>query len=45
MREARTLEYLHHPNLIWYREVYKTKKGKLCLVMDHADGGDLWAKI
>jgi len=22
-------------------EIYKTKKGKLCIVMDYADGGDL----
>lgn len=24
-----------------FREVYKTKKGHLCIVMDFADGGDL----
>ena len=28
-----------------FREVYKTKKGKLCIVMDFADGGDLQSKI
>jgi NIMA (never in mitosis gene a)-related kinase len=32
---------LKHPNIINFREVYKTKKGKLCIVMDYADGGDL----
>ena len=26
-------------------EVYKTKKGQLCIVMDYADGGDLQGQI
>jgi NIMA (never in mitosis gene a)-related kinase len=26
-------------------ETYKTKKGKLCIVMDYADGGDIGQKI
>jgi len=29
---------LKHPNIINFREVYKTVKGKLCIVMDYADG-------
>ena len=37
-KEARILEALRHPNIIRFREVYKTKKGKLCIVMDYADG-------
>lgn len=41
LREAKILEVLDHPNIIKFREVYKTKKGKLCIVMDYADGGDL----
>jgi len=41
LMEAKILEKLHHPNIIKFREVYKTKKGKLCIVMDFADGGDL----
>lgn len=32
---------LNHPNIIRFKEVYKTKKGQLCIVMDYADGGDL----
>lgn len=44
-REAKVLEQLDHPNIIRFREVYKTKKNKLCIVMDYADGGDLAAKI
>lgn len=39
--EAKVLEVLNHPNIVHFREVYKTKKGKLCIVMDYADGGDL----
>ena len=32
---------LNHPNIVRFRESYKTKKGHLCIVMDYADGGDL----
>ena len=45
LREAKILEVLNHPNIVRFREVYKTKKGKLCIVMDYADGGDLQGKI
>ncbi len=41
LKEAKILEAFNHPNIIRFREVYKTKKGKLCIVMDYADGGDL----
>jgi len=41
LREAKILEVLQHPNIVRFREVYKTKKGKLCIVMDFANGGDL----
>lgn len=37
-KEAKILEALKHPNIIRFREVYKTKKQKLCIVMDYADG-------
>lgn len=36
---------LNHPNIIRFKEVYKTKKGQLCIVMDYADGGDLSGKL
>lgn len=39
------MEVLNHPNIIRFKEVYKTKKGQLCIVMDYADGGDLSAKL
>jgi len=38
LREAKITESLKHPNIIKLREVYKTKKGSLCLVMDYAEG-------
>jgi NIMA (never in mitosis gene a)-related kinase len=40
-REAKILEVLNHPNIIRFKEVYKTKKGQLCIVMDFADGSIL----
>lgn len=32
------MEALSHPNIVKFIEVFKTKKGKLCIVMDFADG-------
>lgn len=37
-KEAQILAALRHPNIIRFREVYRTKQGKLCIVMDYADG-------
>ena len=45
IKEAKILEALKHPNIIKFKEVYKTKRGKLCIVMDYADDGDLQKKI
>ena len=45
IKEAKILEVLNHPNIIRFKEVYKTKKGQLCIVMDYADGGDLQTLI
>lgn len=41
LREAKILELLNHPNIIKFHEVYKTRRGKLCIVMEYADAGDL----
>ena len=38
IKEAKILEALKHPNIVRFKEVYKTRKGKLCIVMDYADG-------
>ena len=45
LKEAKILEALKHPNIIRFREVYKTRKGKLCIVMDYADGKTLLKEI
>jgi len=39
------MERLKHPNIIGFREVYTTLKGRMCIVMAFADGGDLQQKI
>ena len=44
-KEGKILESLNHVNIIGFREVYKTKRGKIWIVMDYADGGDLSDKI
>ena len=45
LQEARIIEHLEHPNVVKFIETFKTKKGKLCIVMDYADGGDIAHKI
>lgn len=45
LKEAQILQIFNHPNIVRFRESYKTKKGHLCIVMDYADGGDLAKKI
>ena len=45
LKEAKILEILNHPNIIRFREVYRTKVGKLNIVMDYADGEDLYQAI
>jgi NIMA (never in mitosis gene a)-related kinase len=41
IKEARILKQLSHPNIIKFRDAYTSRRGKLCIVMDYADGGDL----
>ena len=45
VQEAKILEALNHPNIVKFIEVFKTKNGKLCIVMDYCDGGDLQNRI
>lgn len=41
LTEAKVMEKLNHPNIVTFHDVYKTKKKKLCIVMEYADAGDL----
>lgn len=41
IKEAKILQALNHPNIIWFIEVYKTKKNRMHIVMEYADGGDI----
>jgi NIMA (never in mitosis gene a)-related kinase len=44
LKESKILEALSHPNIVKFKEVYKTKKGKLCIVMEYADGKQSFLK-
>jgi serine/threonine protein kinase len=44
LKESKILEALNHPNIVKFREVYKTKKGRLCIVMEYADGIYIYLK-
>ncbi|KAA6362949.1 MAG: putative protein kinase domain protein [Streblomastix strix] len=44
INEIRVLSKLQHPNIVSYRESF-VEKGLLCIVMDYADGGDLFQRI
>jgi NIMA (never in mitosis gene a)-related kinase len=43
--EAKVMAAFDHPNIIKFKEVYTTTNGKLNIVMNYADGGDLQSKI
>lgn len=45
LKEAKILKALEHPNIVRCYDCYTTKNGKLCIVMEYADGGDLGAKL
>mmetsp|Transcript_30088 Transcript_30088/g.84780 ORF Transcript_30088/g.84780 Transcript_30088/m.84780 type:complete len:495 (+) Transcript_30088:118-1602(+) len=45
IKEASILKKMAHPNIIQYQEVFMTRKGRLCIVMEYADGGDIRAAI
>jgi len=44
LNEVHVLKEMRHPYIIAYRESFMNKKC-LCIVMDYADGGDLYTKI
>lgn len=39
------LKALNHPNIVRFIEVYKTKDGMLCIIMEYADGKHLLAHL
>lgn len=41
VKEAMLLKRMDHPNIVRFQEVFMTRKGRLCIVMDYADGGDV----
>jgi NIMA (never in mitosis gene a)-related kinase len=43
--EAKIMSAFDHPNIIRFRDIYATNTGKLNIVMDYADGGDLADRI
>ena len=45
LREAKILEILTHSFIVGYRDVFKTKGGKLCIIMDYCEKGDLDKEI
>lgn len=45
LKEAKILEMLKHPNIVAFREVYRTTRMKLNIVMEYAGGGDLSHRV
>lgn len=45
VKEAMLLKRMNHPNIVRFQEVFMTRKGRLCIVMDYADGGDVHGEI
>lgn len=46
LNEVRILASIQHPNIISYKESFmEDRTSTLCIVMEHADGGDLLQKI
>lgn len=45
VKEAMLLKKMDHPNIVRFQEVFMTRKGRLCIVMDYADGGDVHMEI
>lgn len=45
VKEALLLKRMDHKNIVRFQEVFMTRKGRLCIVMDYADGGDVHMEI
>jgi serine/threonine protein kinase len=44
-QEAKLLEVMRHPNIIQIKEFYRTKSGKLVMILEFAEGGDLQGEV
>jgi NIMA (never in mitosis gene a)-related kinase len=44
LNEVHVLKAMRHPYIVTYRESFMEKKF-LCIVMDYADGGDMYNRI
>ena len=45
LKEAKILEMLEHQSIVQFKEVYRTAKMRLNIVMEYAGGGDLSQRI
>ena len=46
LNEVRILASVQHPNIISYKEAFlEENPSSLCIIMEYADGGDLYQKI
>lgn len=45
LREAKILEILKHDFIVGFSDVFKTKAGRLCIVMEYCENGDLDKEI
>mmetsp|Transcript_27978 Transcript_27978/g.65282 ORF Transcript_27978/g.65282 Transcript_27978/m.65282 type:complete len:519 (+) Transcript_27978:87-1643(+) len=45
VKEAILLKRMDHKNIVRFQDVFMTRKGRLCIVMDYADGGDVHMEI
>lgn len=45
VKEAWLLKRMDHPNIVRFQEAFMTRRGRICIVMDYADGGDIRAEI
>ena len=44
-QEAKLLEVMRHENIIEIKEFYRTKSGKLVMILEFAEGGDLQGEV
>ena len=45
LREAKIMEILQHEFIVGYHDVFKTKGGKLCIIMEYCSKGDIDKEI